>query len=238
MHRREYHRLTITTFNAIFERQNQIWSLVKVYFRYHYLLLQVEILTKFLSARKKKNLSVHVHPRANSAYEFFHSQAFLFDKTAFGSGTIEALHYGQFFSATHPSPTKCYLFSGFEIPGFSIHQFEVNKHNVIIFDELSDDDIELSAWAGVFRVLLSSTQPSQLEPLRKAINTTAPKIIIEKLFSCKKITQQFLANCTYLTVSGLKKQKPPSSISPRLPTQPKGSLSIFEQLVNQANDES
>jgi len=164
-------------------------------------------MTKFLSARKKKNLSIDIHPKAYDAYHFFHSQAFLFDKTNMGTDALNALQYGQFFSVTHQSEKKAYLFSGFEILGFSISDFDIKKHMIIIHEDLSDAEIELLAWMGVTRGILSSVQESQLETFRKALNKSAPEPVIQKLFLAKKLTQTQLAKCTPLSISGLKKQK-------------------------------
>ncbi|MGX9417784.1 hypothetical protein ACWU4D_10580 [Vibrio sp. WJH972] len=198
-------------------------------------------MAKFLSSRKKKKLSSDIHIKAYPAYDFFNSQAFLFDKPSLGIDTLNAIQFGQIFSATHPSPSKCYIFSGFEIPGFSIHQFDIHKHAVVIFDDLNDDEIELRAWTGVFRVLIASTRNNQLEPLRKSVNNSAPTSIIEHLFSSKKITQEYFAKCSRMTISGLKKQRELRE-QPLITSHTKGSLesepTIFEQLKQATKYES
>lgn len=189
---------------------------------------------KFLSVRKKKNLSVEIHPRAYDAYHFFHSQSFLFDKTNIGIGALDTLQYGQFFSIIHQSEKMAYLFSGFEILGFSINQFDIKKHMIIVYEDLSDTEIEIIAWTGVLRILLSSVKESQLETFRKSFNESVPKSITKKLFSAKKLTQSQLAKCTPLSVSGLKKQKITDNTDRSEFKQNTTQSDIFENLINEA----
>ncbi|MFT6925495.1 MAG: hypothetical protein ACJAZP_001075 [Psychromonas sp.] len=193
------------------------------------------LLAKFLSVRKKKNLSIELHPRASDAYHFFHSQPFIFDKANLGIDALEAIQHGQIFSVIHPSTEKCFLFSGFEILGFSISQFDIKQHIIIVHENLTDTEIEFTAWAGVIRTILSSIQESQLESFRKSFNESAPDFIIEKLFSSKKVTQKHLAECTSLSISGLKKQK--KADVPELPefVQNNVQSDIFEKLINEKN---
>ncbi|MDG3085273.1 hypothetical protein P7F88_03810 [Vibrio hannami] len=186
-------------------------------------------MARFLSQLKKKNLSVDIHPRAIDAYRFYHSQAFLFDKTHFKIDALKSLQHGQIFSAIHSSSSKCFLFGGFEVLGFSVHQFDIMSHTVIVYDDLEDDEIELIAWMGVMRSLTSTVQNSQLELLRKSINVSAPDTVLQKIFTAKKLTQRKLAECTALTVSGLKKQHKINPVDQQVPDV---NLNIFEKVIN------
>lgn len=106
-------------------------------------------MARFLPERRKKNLSLHIHPCAYEAYRFFHSQEFLFDNTKLEFDVLQALQIGQQFSVCLPSDQECYLFSGFEIPGFTIEQFDMRRHELLVYDDISDEEIERRAWTGV-----------------------------------------------------------------------------------------
>lgn len=188
-----------------------------------------------MAARTKKNLSIELHHRASDAYDFFHSQSFLFDKTKMSSETLSSLQNGQFFSVVHQLDDTALLFSGFEILGFSINQFDMSEHNIIAHDDLNDSEIEIAAWTGVIRTLLSSIQDSQLEIFRKSFNESAPESIIKKLFSAKKLTQNKLAKYTSLSVSGLKKQNNSANYELSEIEQNNVQSDIFEKLINEAN---
>lgn len=189
-----------------------------------------------MSVRKKKNLSVEIHPRAYEAYHFFHSQQFIFEKTNLGIDTLEAIQQGQIFSVIHPSKENAYLFSGFEILGFSISQFNIKKHMAIVHEDLNDIDIEIAAWAGVIRTILSSIQERKLEPFRKSFNESAPEFVIQKLFSTKKLTQKNLSKCTPLSLSGLKKQKKTDNTDIPKFEQNNTQSDILEKLINEAKN--
>ncbi|MGY5612459.1 hypothetical protein [Vibrio brasiliensis] len=190
-------------------------------------------MVKFLSERNKKNLSVDIHPRAYEAYQFFHAQMFLFHKTELGTHVLHGLQKGQFFSVVQNSGSKCYLFSGFEIHGFSIGEFDMSTHKVVVYDDLDDDEIEILAWSGVFRVLLSSVQGGSMEALRKSINKQVPKSVLSSIFSVKTLTQEFIAKCTPYSLAGLKKQNKKSVVTaPDTRT-----ISIFEQLTSEIRDD-
>lgn len=192
---------------------------------------------KILSARNKKKLSIELHPCATEAYQFFHAQRFLFHKTELGSHVLDELQKGQFFSVVQASSSLCYLFSGFEIHGFSIHEFDMKNHQIVIYDDLTEEQIELLAWVGVLRTLFSSIQGGSIETLRQSINKQVPKPILNSIFSKKILTQNFIAKCTPYSTAGLKKQnKKRAAPSSEPDIKP---LSIFEQLTREvSNNES
>lgn len=190
-------------------------------------------MAKILSVRNKKKLSFDIHPCADEAYQFFHAQMFLFHKTELGTQVLNGLQKGQIFSVVQASSSKCYLFSGFEIHGFSINEFDMSNHQVVIYDDLAEEDIELLAWAGVFRVLLSSVQGGRVETLRKAINEQVPKSVLNSVFSVKTLTQDFVARCTPYSLAGLKKQSKKSAIIPTASEPETKTDSIFEQLTRE-----
>ncbi len=190
-------------------------------------------MAKFLSVRNKKNLSVDVHPRAYEAYRFFHAQMFLFYKTELSTQVLEGLQKGQFFSVVRASNSQCYLFSGFEIHGFSINEFDMSDHQVVIYDDLTEEEIELLAWTGVFRVLLSSVQGGRVEALRKAINEQVPKSVLNSVFSVKALTQDFVARCTPYSLAGIKKQSKKIAIITAGSELETKTDSIFEQLTRE-----
>jgi len=191
-------------------------------------------MAKFLSTKKKKNLLIELHPRAYEAYYFFHSQSFLFDKTNMGIETLKSIQYGQIFSVTHPSKDNAYLFSGFETLGFSINEFDFKNNIIAVQNELRDAEIEMIAWTGVLRTLLSSIRESQLETFRKSLNESVPVYIIQQFFSAKKLTQAKLAKCTPLSISGLKKQRRINNTDRPDFEQNNIQSDIFESLINEA----
>ena len=166
----------------------------------------VTVLARLLSTAKKKETSIELHPLVENAYSFFHSQSFLFDKVNLGLNVLESLQSEQIFSVIR-SDDKYLLISGFETLGFSIESFDFRDRILIVYDNLSDKEIEEKAWSGVFKILLSSMQENQLEPFRNSLNNSAPEFIIKKLFLSKKLTQKSLSECTPISISGLKKQK-------------------------------
>jgi len=166
----------------------------------------VTILARLLSTAKKKETSIELHPLVENAYSFFHSQSFLFDKVNLGLNVLESLQSEQIFSVIR-SDDKYLLISGFETLGFSIESFDFRDRILIVYDNLSDKEIEEKAWSGVFKILLSSMQENQLEPFRNSLNNSAPEFIIKNLFLSKKLTQKSLSECTPISISGLKKQK-------------------------------
>ncbi|MEJ6078407.1 hypothetical protein MT391_07625 [Vibrio sp. 1-Bac 57] len=163
-------------------------------------------MARLLSTAKKKETSIELHPLVENAYSFFHSQSFLFDKVNLGLNVLESLQSEQIFSVIR-SDDKYLLISGFETLGFSIESFDFRDRILIVYDNLSDKEIEEKAWSGVFKILLSSMQENQLEPFRNSLNNSAPEFIIKKLFLSKKLTQKSLSECTPISISGLKKQK-------------------------------
>lgn len=166
----------------------------------------VTVLARLLSTAKKKETSIELHPLVENAYSFFHSQSFLFDKVNLGLNVLESLQSEQIFSVIR-SDDKYLLISGFETLGFSIESFDFRDRILIVYDNLSDKEIEEKAWSGVFKILLSSMQENQLEPFRNSLNNSAPEFIIKNLFLSKKLTQKSLSECTPISISGLKKQK-------------------------------
>lgn len=164
------------------------------------------VLARLLSTAKKKETSIELHPLVENAYSFFHSQSFLFDKVNLGLNVLESLQSEQIFSVIR-SDDKYLLISGFETLGFSIESFDFRDRILIVYDNLSDKEIEEKAWSGVFKILLSSMQENQLEPFRNSLNNSAPEFIIKNLFLSKKLTQKSLSECTPISISGLKKQK-------------------------------
>ena len=178
----------------------------------------VTILARLLSTAKKKETSIELHPLVENAYSFFHSQSFLFDKVNLGLNVLESLQSEQIFSVTQTCDGKYLLISGFEILGFSIENFDFRNRILIVYDNLSDKEIEEKAWSGVFKILLSSMQENQLEPFRKSLNDSAPEFFLQKIFLSKKLTQKKLSGFSPISISGLKKQrKKVTSIAPPQP---------------------
>jgi len=200
------------------------------------------VLTRIFTTPKQKKIAISLHPSAENAYTFFHSQSFVFDKINLGLDTLGSLYTDQIFSVTRSCEDKYLLISGFEILGFSFENFDFRNQILVVYDELSEKEIEEKAWAGVFKILLSSMQENQLEPFRKSLNNLAPTYIVQKLFQSKKLTQKKLSGYTQISISGLKKQKRKStSVIPFQPQnnterEPKTILqNIYEAVMNVAN---
>ncbi len=197
---------------------------------------------KLLAQRAKKNLVVTIHPLAENAYQFFRSQSFIVDKTKLGFSTIDSLLDGHLFSATQPGKEQCQLIGGFDVIGFSLHHINFERHNILVYEKMSDVEIERFAWRSVLRSLLSSIDTHQLEPIRTSLNNQAPRHIIQELFSANSLTQAQLAHIANISVSGLKKQKVNKAIHPPITTEIQRPLSsankhIFERLVSEVKDE-
>lgn len=109
---------------------------------------------------------------------------------------------------------------------------------MLVYDDISDEEIERRAWTGVLRVLISSLQNSHLELFRKRLNDTAPEHVIQTFFSGKSLTQKKLVSCTPLSLSGLKKQTKSIPHNPVVPATRTTKPPIFEQLINEAKNKS
>jgi hypothetical protein len=198
-------------------------------------------MAKLLSQRTKKDLIVTIHPRAEDAYNFFLSQSQLFDKHRLGLTSLVGLLDGQIFSAIHGHANQYQLISGFNVIGFALNQFDFEHHQIIIYEEMSDTDIEIHAWKCVFRTLLTSMSNHQLEVFRRSLNQRTPSHIIEQVFSYKSLTQRRLSAITGISVSGLKKQH---SLNKNLVFSDdnhhtfKDQKIIFERLINEIQNES
>lgn len=198
---------------------------------------------KLLSQRSKKNLVIDIHPLADTAYQFFRSQSFLFEKTKLGISTIDSIFEGHVFSVIQVRKNKYQLIGGFEVIGFSLNQIDFQHHNLLIYDGMSDTDIEQFAWKNVLRVLLTSIDCHQLESIRKSFNKHAPTPIVQEFFSSKSLTQAHLARISQVSISGLKKQKSSQPIQTSSETIKQSSPSldtpnIFERLLREIKNES
>ncbi|PNH88240.1 hypothetical protein C1M56_10495 [Vibrio diazotrophicus] len=194
---------------------------------------------KLLTLRTKKNLVITIHPLAENAYQFFRSQSFLFDKTKLSFSTIESLLEGHIFSATQPKKDQCLLIGGFDVIGFSLSNINFERHDLLIYEKMTDADIERFAWKSVLRTFLTSIDSHRLESIRVSLNDHAPAHIIQEVFSAKLLTQAQLANVANLSVSGLKKQKISQAASSQVHhSPPTTNRHIFERLVSEAKNES
>ncbi|MEZ8196605.1 hypothetical protein [Vibrio cortegadensis] len=188
----------------------------------------------FLSERKKKNLSVDIHPASREAYEFYHSLQLIFDKTQLGAASIDSLAKTQVYRATYLSDDQIGIVSGFEQIGFSIEHFCLKDALVLIETDLSFEQISEFSWGCVLRIILSSIGAQNLESIREALNLRAPHPLMHSIFRSDHITQKTLSRITNLSVSGLKKQKKRTK---KEPTSIRTKPAIFSKMREVFNDE-
>lgn len=160
-----------------------------------------------LSKKKKKNLSIDIHPAAYAAYELYHSLGFMFDKTQLGTELLDRISQAQIYRAVYLTDDKIGLISGFEIVGFSLPSLKRNDVKILLEKDINEDEITMIAWSGVLRVLFSSVDSSSLELMRQALNLHAPDSIRRVFFNNQTLTQKHLSNFANISVSGLKKQR-------------------------------
>lgn len=163
-------------------------------------------MARVLSQRKKKNLSVNIHPSALPAFEFYQEQSFLFDPNILSPSALSLMNKHQIFQGTHPSEKQYFIFSGFTTLNFSLNTFNIKDATVLTYSNLSDSEIKEIAWLSVCRTFLSSLQNKRLEIFRIALNQSVPKDVIHSLFNSSPLTQSLLSEHTHLSISGLKKQ--------------------------------
>ncbi|CAH0536634.1 hypothetical protein [Vibrio marisflavi] len=184
-------------------------------------------MVRVLSKNKKRNLSVDIHPSAVDAFNFCTKQSFCFDKTLFKPNSLSLLDSTQIYRAILTSKNQCLLFSGFETIGFSLNNFDATTSEVLIYEKLTDKEIEQKAWLSVLRVMFSSIKGKHLESFRNTLNSYAPNDLVCSLFSSNKLTQKQLATLSNMAVSGIKKQKP----SPTSNVQDNHRVDIFKQII-------
>nr|WP_321239908.1 hypothetical protein [uncultured Tolumonas sp.] len=196
-------------------------------------------MAKFLTQKAKINISVEIHPSAESAYQFFHSQPFLFNKNNFSFSALEALYQGQIYSVVSAGESKFLLIGGFEIIGLSINQVNFKNQKILVYDDMTEYAIEMFAWKSALRVLLSSVNRRQFGDVRRSLNDKAPQHIIKSIFSSKLTLAKF-SELAPISVAGLKKQKTKNKIKKQETTTSETHIkpTIFEQLVKEANDGS
>lgn len=192
-------------------------------------------MAKIIPDRDKKKLSISIHPAAKPAFEFFNSQAFLFDKTLFTIDTLRTLNQYSTLHALELERGKVLLFSGFEYFGFDLSNTGFDKCIIIAHRDLTDADIQLRAWVNITRTLLSSLQPQQIEFFRRHFNQSAPNELVRILSNRNKISQPQLAKWTSLSRSGLARQK--SRESDTNNCEPQSPSSIFDMLIRESTDE-
>jgi hypothetical protein len=199
-------------------------------------------MARLLAQGAKKELRIDIHPCAEKAYQFFLSQTSLFNKNKFSLASLEDILEGHVFNAIHCKANQYQLISGFNVIGFSINQVDFKKHQIIIYENLSDTDIESHAWKCTLRSLLTSISSHHLEVFRKSLNQHAPSHIIKQIFASKSLTQQQLSTIADISVSGLKKQplgKKSTSFENDDPKQSgKQHLIIFERLIRESKNGS
>ncbi len=171
-------------------------------------------MVRVLSKNKKRNLSVDIHPSAVDAFNFCTKQSFCFDKTLFKPNSLSLLDSTQIYRAILTSKNQCLLFSGFETIGFSLNNFDATTSEVLIYEKLTDKEIEQKAWLSVLRVMFSSIKGKHLESFRNTLNSYAPNDLVCSLFSSNKLTQKQLATLSNMLSQVLKnKSHPPLQTS-------------------------
>ncbi len=194
-------------------------------------------MAKILPERSKKRLEFSVHPAALSAFNFFQSQNFLFNKMVFNGSIIEQINVGLTLHAVEKSDTHIEIISGFESITFSMATLRLKQHDVILHRGLSDEDIALRSWKGVLRAILTSIHPKNLESFRRSFNSDAPPDVIELLCKKSQLSQKALAELASVSRSALALQHTKIGEESMDVSDDDAPPSIFEILVKERNDE-
>lgn len=188
-------------------------------------------MAKLLSKRIKNISAFRVHPHAKSAFEFYHSQTFLFKLDEFDAQIIAkmdqltTLHVTRF-------KDELLLFSGFEFCTFDLSTTDLANYLVIEHDELSDSDIERASWNSAMKSVLSSVDSLQLETLRRTINEDIPEYLRRDYFDAKKLSQTKIANHTHSSRPRLAKQyKKEKKKKTKQSTGTSTDTSFFDELI-------
>ncbi|MDV7106085.1 hypothetical protein R3X26_16930 [Vibrio sp. TH_r3] len=187
-------------------------------------------MAKLLSRRITNSCELRVHTHAKSAFEFYHSQTFLFQLDEFDAQIVAemdqltTLHVTRF-------KDELLLFSGFEFCTFDMSTTDLANYLVIEHDELSDSDIERASWNSVMKSVLSSVDSLQLETLRRAINEDMPEYLRRNYFDAKKLSQTKIANHTHSSRPRLAKQYKKEKNKTRQPTSTSTDTAFFDELI-------
>lgn len=188
-------------------------------------------LAKLLSKTDKKNCTIKIHTAAQPAFDFFHNQAHLFDKTLFNKATLDELNKDSTLHAIRIDNNEIALFSGFEYISFNLTSLDLKQHTIIVFSNLGDEEISQQAWRSVLRTIISSVSSQSIEELRRNLNDTVPSYYIKSIFNKNILSQKKLALLTSSSRDTLAKQYQREKRSH------KKSSSIFQQLIQEDGSE-
>ena len=184
-------------------------------------------LAKLLSITDKKNHIASIHTAAQPAFDFFHNQTHLFDKTLFNKETFDELNKDSTLHAIQINSNEIAIFSGFEHISFNLTSIDLKQHTIIVFTDLVDEVISQQAWRSVLRTIISSVSAQYTEELRRNLNDAVPSYYIKSIFNKNILSQKKLAQLTSSSRDTLAKQYQREKRSQTKP------LSIFQQLIQE-----
>jgi hypothetical protein len=165
-------------------------------------------MARILGKRFKNQQKYLIHPKAESAFDFFQSQRFLVSPTAFKADKLTKFCAGACLNLVELSPQNMGIFSGFESITFSLTNLNPNDYEIIQYSssDIDDEEIEMRALNAVMRSTMSSISIHELESFRRDFNEQAPKQIIEQYFDKKPLTQNKWAELVSVSRSTLAAQ--------------------------------
>ncbi|MCW3172901.1 hypothetical protein [Shewanella subflava] len=176
---------------------------------------------------------VKIHPNAYKVFEFVNSLDFSF------CGAIKQdlvnkklLTVGLVLHAKKVGD-ELLIYSGFESILFDINTINLTECTVILDDDISDSEIELQAWIGVFtNCFLRSISSKNLNVLHTKVNELVDSKIAKQIFNRTHLSQNYLAQMAGKSKDAIAKQKSRQNKPPQ-----DKSITIFEQLKESINEQ-
>ena len=174
---------------------------------------------------------VKIHPDAYKAFEFVHSLAFSFCGAIKKELVNQHLLTAALVLHAKIKGDELLIFSGFESILFDINTIDPTEC-IVILDDISDSEIELKAWVGVFtNCLLRSISRKSLHVLHTTINEKIDPQVAQQIFNHPRLSQNNLAKMAGKSKSAIGKQKSCQNKSPQEePSSNEEPSSIFGQV--------
>ncbi len=161
-----------------------------------------------LSAIKKKNISLEIHPAAQDAFDFYLAIEKLFHIEKLDTHAILFFEKSLILTAVEPVDSVLKIISGFEHCAFDLTKSDFSNLNIIIHKPtISDEDLSEIAWSCVIEKIFTSINQQKLGLFMDLVNEKTPEKIIKNLFLNKHLSELKLANLTIHSRACIAKQR-------------------------------
>ncbi|MBM7072016.1 hypothetical protein JQC92_08235 [Shewanella sp. 202IG2-18] len=161
-----------------------------------------------IKLKHKKVMGTKIHDAAKPAYEFYHKQRHLFDKSShLFIESREIISASQPICVIEPEDGDFRIISGFANVFFDCCREDYSKFNVLRSPKsLTDDEVSTIAWKHVISTSLNSISQHGLHKWQTLIKKSCPADLRKQIFGASQISQSLVAELTGFSRGGIAKQ--------------------------------